>query len=175
MRDKGYSLLELVVVVTIVAILATLAMTSFSQLIANHRLRVEANALFHAIHLARKESVMRRRAVSICPSIDGSSCDEDNDWSQGWLLFENSNGNAPPTLDAGEPLLQQHRISADIQINSNRRAFTLRSTQLRATNGTIKFCDRRDRAESRALVISYTGRPRISYLDSRNKAYVCAD
>lgn len=90
-------------------------------------------------------------------------------------MFENSNNNSPPTLDTGEPLLQQHRVSGDIQINSNRRAFTLRSTQLRATNGTIKFCDRHNRAASRALVISYTGRPRVSYQDSRNMAYVCAD
>ncbi len=175
MHHKGYSLLEMIVVVSIAAILLTLGVPAFDRLLANSRLRTEVNALFHAVHLARKESIMRRQPVTICPSSDGMSCNQENVWTSGWLIFANLDRDSPPSIDANEPVLSKHAISATIKINSNRQAYSLRSTQLRATNGTIKFCDPYDRAPSRALVISYTGRPRVSYKDSRKKSYDCND
>ena len=43
------------------------------------------------------------------------------------------------------------------------------------TNGTLIFCDRAGRARPRALVISYTGRPRVAYEDTRGRPYRCPD
>ena len=77
--------------------------------------------------------------------------------------------------DDNEVLLQHHQVSESTRIMSNRKGFSLRSTQLRATNGTLIFCDRAGRAESRALVISYTGRPRVTRKDRAGKAYSCVD
>jgi type IV fimbrial biogenesis protein FimT len=44
----------------------------------------------------------------------------------------------------------------------NRSAFVFRPFGKRATNGTLVYCDRRREAAARALVISYTGRPRVA-------------
>ena len=67
----GYSLYELIITVAIVAVVMALGVPSFGKIVADHRLKVEVDALFHAIHLARKESIVRRRAVTLCPSADG--------------------------------------------------------------------------------------------------------
>ena len=174
-RGHGYSLLELLMTITLAAMILTLGLPSFSALKARNAQRVEINALFHAVHLARKSSIMRKQVVSLCPTADGVSCNPGREWSGGFLVFENSDRDEPPELDDGEILLHRHLASPSVKITANRRGFTLRATFLRATNGTLVVCDRAGRVTPRALVISYTGRPRVAERTPRGTAYLCAD
>lgn len=173
-RTRGYSLYELLVTTGLIAVLLAVGIPSFASIIARQRQLTEINALFHAIHVARKESIMRRRAVSLCPSHDGLSCTNGTDWSGGWLMFENSDRDSPPHVDSGEPVLQRHAVSSDVIIQANRRGFTLRATFLRATNGTFIVCDRSNRIPAKGLVVSYTGRPRVALSRTSGKPYACA-
>lgn len=174
-QENGFSLYELLMTLILVAILVGIGLPSFAKMTANGRLRTEVNTLFHAIHVARKESVMRRSVVSICPSFDGRTCTPGYDWSDGWIMFNNIDRDEPPTLDRGEPVLQIHRAGPNVRITANRRGFTLRATQKRATNGTFVVCDLAGRVTPRALVVSYTGRPRVTLEDRRGNKYQCAD
>lgn len=174
-RHRGYSLYELLLTTTIIALLLFAGFPTFSALTARQLQGIEINALFHAIHLARKESIMRRRVVSICPSHDGQNCGQGSDWSSGWIMFENKDRDTPPRVDAGEPILQWHRVASQVTVQANRRAFTLRSTVLRATNGTLIVCDRQNRVPAKGLVVSYTGRPRVAFKKTDGKPYACAD
>ena len=174
-RHSGFTLYELLVTMLLVALLTGLAIPSFSSVLASQRQRVEINALFHAIHLARKESVMRRKVVSLCPSNDGRTCASSRDWSSGWLMFENTDRDSPPQIDASEVVLANHRVSQHVQIDANRKGFTLRATFLRATNGTFIVCDQKGRIPPKALVVSYTGRPRVARHTTKGELYSCAD
>jgi type IV fimbrial biogenesis protein FimT len=174
-RDHGYSLLELIMTIAVAAVLLTLGLPSFSALRARNAQHVEINALFHAVHLARKASIMRKQVVSLCPTVTGSSCSPGPDWSGGFLVFENSDRDEPPELDEGETLLHRHVAGSTARITANRRGFTLRATFLRATNGTIVVCDRAARVAPQALVISYTGRPRVAEKTPQGTPYFCAD
>ena len=174
-QSSAFSLYELLITLTLIAVLAGLGLPYFGATLANSRVRTEVDALFHAMHLARKESIMRRSVVSICPSIDGKRCQPGLDWSAGWIMFNNRDKDEPPQLDPGEPLLAVHRSVPEVRITANRRGFTLRATEKRATNGTVVVCDARDRVRPRALVVSYTGRPRVALEDGSGEAYSCAD
>ncbi|MGB5626681.1 MAG: GspH/FimT family pseudopilin [Woeseiaceae bacterium] len=174
-QTLGYSLYELLITTSLIATLLMLGIPSFASMMARQRQQVEINALFHAIHLARKESIMRRKVVSICPSNDGDACLPGRDWSSGWLMFENSDRDSPPQVDAGEAILQRHAVARDVEIQANRRGFTLRATFLRATNGTFVVCDRSNRVPAKGLVVSYTGRPRVAFAAPGGKPYSCAD
>ena len=174
-KQRAYSLYELLLTLSLVAVIAGLGIPSFARIGARAAMHTEINALFHAIHLARKESVMRKRVVSLCPSIDLRTCAPGTDWSQGWLMFENTDRDSPPRRDPAEPLLQAHRVADSVQIMTNRRGFTLRATQKRATNGTFVVCDTAGRAAPVALVVSYTGRPRVAEKTPRGEPYSCAD
>jgi type IV fimbrial biogenesis protein FimT len=175
-RDMGgYSLYELIITVGIAALVLSLGVPSFGKILADHRLKIEVDAIFHAIHLARKESIVRRRAVTLCPSNDGQNCASGFDWSDGWIMFANLDRDAPATRDVGEPLLQRFSVSSHNQVTANRRSFSFRTTALRATNGTFIFCDRARRASPRALIVSYTGRPRVSRIDRNGNPYTCPD
>lgn len=174
-KTQGFTLYELLITLTLIVVSLSIALPHFDALTARNRQRVEINALFGAIHLARKESILKRRVVSVCPTVDFMQCGLRQDWSHGWLVFVNSDRDSPPRIDPGEAIVQRHQVSENIELSVNRRAFTLRATFLRATNGTFVVCDRSGRINPKALVVSYTGRPRVADHTTRGELYSCAD
>lgn len=173
--NGGYSLYELIMSLGLLAIVLGLGVPSLSYFVADKRLRTQADALFHAVYLARQQSITSRRIITLCPSVDGENCDPEHRWTAGWILFANRSGGDERRRDTGEPVVWRHSGSdAPLEIRSNRATYSFRSTERRATNGTITLCDPEDRAPARALVISYTGRPRVAYRDSRGRPYRCA-
>ena len=174
-RHQGYSLYELIMTLSLISLVLTLGIPSFGAIVANHRVRSDVDALFHAIHVARKSSITRKQVVTLCPSQDQLTCDESTDWSAGWIMFSNKSRHQSDVRDESEPLLRRHRPHPGNRITANRRYFSLRSTELRATNGTLVFCDKTGRAKPRALVVSYTGRPRVAYADRQGRPYACPD
>lgn len=173
-RTRAFTLYELLVTIAVVATLVALAVPSFAAITARQRQHAEVNALFHAVHLARKESIVRRRPVTICPSADGRQCRGSRDWSDGWILFVNTDGDSPTRVDAGEPVLSRHAGAPSVTITANRQSFTLRSVFRYATNGTIVVCDAAGRIPPRAVVVSWTGRPRVALETARGAPYRCA-
>lgn len=73
------------VIVAIVAILATITAPSFSRFLTNSRVTSATNDLVAALHLARSEAVTRNTPVSLCPG-SGAVCAGDADWSGGWQV-----------------------------------------------------------------------------------------
>jgi len=174
-HHSGYTLYELLLTLILVGILVSVGLPSFSGTLARSRQVTEINALFHAIHLSRKESIRRRHVLALCASVDGGSCDAAGDWSTGWILFHNADSDSPLQVDPGESVILAHRVDASIRVVANRRAFTLGAVFRRVTNGTIVVCDRQDRVAPKALVVSYTGRPRLADARGDGTPYSCAD
>ena len=172
---RGFSLYELLVTLALAALLVSIGLPSFSSLLARSQQAVEINALFHAFHLARKQSIMRRKVVSLCPSRDGESCLAGKDWSPGWIMFENTDRDSPPRVDPGEIIVRAHDVTDAVRIVANRQGFTLRATFKRATNGTFVICDTQDRVAAKSLIVSYTGRPRVTFARPDGRPYSCAD
>jgi type IV fimbrial biogenesis protein FimT len=83
----GFTLLEMIIAVSISAILLTIAVPSFSASRLNSQLRASANDLVASVNLARNEALKRNRPVTLCVSnADGSSCAAGN-WGQGWVVM----------------------------------------------------------------------------------------
>ncbi|MBT8084264.1 MAG: hypothetical protein HKN35_02890 [Woeseia sp.] len=174
-RESGYTLFELLMTVALAALLLFVGVPSLGKIAADNELRAQIDPLFHAIHLARKESIMRREVITLCPSVDGELCSNGTDWSAGWQMFVNRDRDHPAQRDDGEIVLRRHAGNDRVRIVANRRSFTLRATQRRATNGTFIFCDRGGRISSRALIVSYTGRPRVARQTRDGETYRCKD
>ena len=173
--QRGFTLYELLVTMMVAAILLSLGAPSFSNLLTKSQQTAEINALFHAFHRARKESIRRRQVVSLCPSMDGENCHPGTDWSSGWVMFNNVDQDSPPRVDPDEFVILRHQPDPAFRITANRRAFTLRATYRRATNGTFVICHASGRVPAKGLVVSYTGRPRTALTRPDGTPFTCAD
>jgi type IV fimbrial biogenesis protein FimT len=132
------------------------------------------NEFLHALYLARSEAIKRGQTVSICKTLDGASCSERGDWNSGWLVFVDLDADDPPARGTDEELIHRYMGWPDGSITSNRRAYSFRPYSQSVVNGTIVFCDRRGAPQARAIIVSQTGRPRITERDAGNRPLACA-
>ncbi len=174
-NGNGLSLLELLMTLSVLAILLVVGSGPFAAIIANARLVDESNRLVRAVHLAKTEAAKNFGEVVICPSRSLIQCQaqDAHAWQTGWLVFLNQDEDAPARVDDNERVLAAHRVHPQVILQSNRSAYVFHHYAVRSTNGTVKVCDKTRRQPARAVVISYTGRPRIAHRRSNGQPYRC--
>lgn len=129
----GFTLIEVMVTVAVLAILAAVALPAMAGLINNNRLASQANDLVADIHLARSEAVRRNRIITLCRTTDGSTCAAANGrWNQ-WLVFD-----AGETA-AADRVLQSRSASARIQVSAPSASVGFRSDGLARTTAGALF------------------------------------
>lgn len=166
MRDRnlGFTVIELMLALSVIAVLASVAMPSLHDLLQRQRISAAANELVANLNLARQNAVYQREITLMCPSIDGARCTGNNRWDRGWIVFRDPDRNRAP--DEPEDIL---RISGPIEgllMDSAGRNFVRYrpSGFATGTNLTIKLCDTSFPDQSRAVIVSNSGRPRTSGL-----------
>lgn len=167
-KERGFTVLELLMTLAIAAILATLAVPSFVGIVSRSRSAATVNELYTALNYARNTAIVRNSYVVLCKSADGASCDHGlPDWNSGWLVFDNLNRDAAAQVNPGEPILRVHGAAKSKALTiSNRNSFTFRPIGTRSVNGTFLYCSE-DRKHDRALIVNVMGRVRVS--DQPNK------
>ncbi|CAN5395275.1 N/A [soil metagenome] len=160
----GFSMVEMLIVMTIATVLTGLAVPGFSAVIQNQRMSGTVGDFFAAINLTRSEAIHRGTRVDLAPSGDGS------DWAKGWTVFIDENGNQ--RADPGEKVIFTHGpVAKGLIINA---ALTDSKVQYLAYNG---FGRTRTNASSqspqsgtfsfiqgekvRKIKINFLGRPRV--------------
>jgi type IV fimbrial biogenesis protein FimT len=171
---RGFTLLELVIGVTILAILGGLAAPSFTGMWLDAQRTTAVNGFIHSVFLARSVAVTSGRTVTICRSTDTQTCSHQvADWQAGWVVFVNTDDDQPPTIDANERVLEVFQARPGGIITSNRPSYSFRPHVHRVVNGSMVFCDRRGSAQARAVIINSAGRPRVSSRDSNGRPLRC--
>ncbi len=173
-RRHGYTLPELLFVLVITAGTLGYGVPAFRGLLLDGARTREVNSLVHAIHLARSEAIKRNGVVSLCPSSDGERCGPaGTPWQSGWIVFVNRDRDQPAVRDDGEELLHVYPAWPAGQIVANRATLSIRPFGQMGITATFAFCDRRGSAAARAVIISQTGRPRVSGRDSSGAPLAC--
>jgi len=155
---RGFTLLELLVTLTIAAILLVLGVPSLREFSAEQQLKSAVGNLHNDLLLARSEAVLRNSIVVACPGYGGSGCSGAAD---GWLVFEDVNGDRQYQLD--EPLLRRGQVFEDLLISgsSGRTAIGFfPDGSAPGSNSSIAFCGAGGTSRARRLVISNVGRIR---------------
>jgi type IV fimbrial biogenesis protein FimT len=171
----GLTLLELLVALALAAALLGIGIPSFRSITLDNRRSAAINAFVTAIQAARIESFKRSRSVVLCKTKDLQICDPGTDWQAGWMVFVNEDGRRPPQRDPGEPILLSYQPSLLGAVTANRKFFEFRPFGRRSVNGTVTFCDARGPSAARAVIISYTGRPRVSDSGPGRRALICPE
>jgi prepilin-type N-terminal cleavage/methylation domain-containing protein len=93
---KGFTLVELMVTIAVLAIIATLAAPNLSRTLKNTKVKTSSGDIFNFLQQARTEAVRLGKTVTICGSSDGSNCLNANrtNWSTG-LIAKSSASSTP--------------------------------------------------------------------------------
>lgn len=96
LRQKGLSLIELMVVIALIGVIAGIGVPSFRQMLLDNRLVTTTNQTLTALQQARSEAASHRSPVTVCGTddlnADEPECNGDTDWSAGILLLQNRAG-----------------------------------------------------------------------------------
>ena len=157
-RYPGHTLIELLIVLAVATTLGALALPGARELLRNSRQSSRTTAFVVSAQLARGEALRRANPITLCASADGLRCGKD--YAAGWIVFEDEDQDGD--RQAKEPLLDVYATRAEGAVRSTRPRYVWRPYGRRSTNGTVTFCSPSDSSRSRAVIVSYTGRPRTS-------------
>lgn len=165
---SGFTLMELLLVASILGVLAMLGLPSLADMVARAETDSTAKLLQSALSLAKSEAIKRGETVSVCASNDGSDCSTD-EWNSGWIVFVDSNSDATGdagSVDPGDLVLRAFTPSgqASLSTNTGLLQYDYRGLGLNDAIQDFKFCPAdNDANKARALEISVTGRTRVYY------------
>ena len=91
---SGFTLLECLIVLAVIALLSSLAAPSLARLVARNKAYDYTNRLYASLHFARDYAISNSVRIVICKTRGGTHCRRSGDWSEGWLIFEDTDHNA---------------------------------------------------------------------------------
>ena len=173
-RQRGLTMVELMVVLAVAAILVGLAIPSMSRTVAEWRLSNAVNAFSGSLRVARSEAIARGRAVRLCRTTAAApetctSATSVNDYSSGWMVYVDADGNKNYNSNKGDVILVKQgafRGIASITPNADSVAIEFLPTGImRANQGlglnfdSVSFISTSETPWARkALCVTRTGR-----------------
>lgn len=162
LAHNGFTLIEIMVAVAIVAILVTLATPSWQELIANNRSRSAVNDWIASTQFARSEALRTNGRVTMCKSSNGTSCSTDGDtgFEIGWIVKTGTSG-------AGGTVLQDTLAKDGISMASGSNSLTFLPNGLPVGNFTGEHMTVTDISPNasttsiRHICVARTGRSRV--------------
>lgn len=163
MKPYGLTLLELLIIITILCIVFTIGIPSFTKQISETRTKTATLALLEAIETTRSIAVSHNKRTILIAT--------NKKWHQGWTLFVDNNANG--VLDQGDKIIRVHEeldaviTTAKTPMNSYVAFIGTGEGRQLVTNGflsgTIKICPR-IKGEGYSLTLSKGGRTRVGKL-----------
>lgn len=161
--EKGFTLLELLMTVTVLGVLTALAVPSFREMMDRNAVISQANELVSSILLARSEAIKRSQPVVVRRI---------GFWTDRLNVFADANGNDTYQSGADGPRIVDHRVSGNtvtitgngavatfIRFNSRGRAATAPDGNPLTPNADFFTLTRN--GATRFICFNPTGRPRV--------------
>ena len=175
--SAGFTLLELLVTLLLIAILASMAGPSFIGMIDRNRQASALGDMFGVLATARSEAVNQQTTVSTCPSSDQATCNSNN-WEDGWLIFVDDGAGTGGVADDGELNGDEELVRIGDEAGGT---LTIRSRNFGAADsisfdddgmatdrGTLVFCSNGEVGTSSAIILNFSGQARLAGDDDGN-------
>lgn len=161
-KQRAFSLVEVLVVISILAILSSLALPAFDNILMTNRLRAYANTFLASVNLARSEALKRNAPVTMCVSSDGVTCSSGG-WHLGWIIT------AGTTVIA-----HQQAVNPKYEMNeaSGLSSLVFRPSGISATLANISVCRVQPSAGDQERMIRVTATGKASVVKTNNGSCV---
>jgi type IV fimbrial biogenesis protein FimT len=175
-KVNGFTLIELIITLTVIAIISSIAVPSFAEIMADNKQVTRYNQLLGSIALTRSEAIKRGVRTSICQSSDTTSCTKKSkQWHDGWIVFNDADSDNQVDADETIVFIQQ-AFEDEITISFGGRkrvAYYPNGLAVGSSNGTFLICDTRGDATKSGLVVNMSGRTKKA-TDDDLKDKLCA-
>jgi type IV fimbrial biogenesis protein FimT len=173
--QSGFTLLELMLVVTLAGLLLGIGVPAMGAYFRNARITAAANDVMAALHFTRSEAIKRRQPVTLCTSANALNANPTCAASPlltGWIAFVDLNQSGQ--RDAGEAVLLQREpipatITARASANPFRVTYLLNGFALNVNAAQLVLCDERGNVPSggqlsaaRGIQVAVTGRAQVT-------------
>lgn len=158
---RGFTLIELMVTIAVLAILLAVAIPSYQTFVMNSRMASQTNDLITALSLARSEAVKRAANVTVCASSDGATCT--GGWATGWIVRDAAGTpiRVQQALAGNSTLTGGANVASAITFTASGRT-TIPTTATDATT-TLTLCPPSPAVvQGRAIQVERTGRTRFA-------------
>lgn len=153
--SSGFTLIELMVTISVMAILLMIAVPSFIEATLGSKLGAFANNVAANAHLARSEAVKRNAVVTLCVSTDGTTCGTGG-WEQGWIV----------RAADGTVVQRQQALPTGYKATGGATSFAFQPSGISAAAAAlvITICRATPSvgSQERVVTISATGRPSVT-------------
>lgn len=162
-RMKGITLIEMLAALTVAAVLIGIAVPSATRAIVRVRMGTVATAMTESFLDSARMAVSTGSAMIVCPAAHDGRCEESIDWSQGWVVYADVDGDR--RHGQGDPVIRRPQGSVEgLRIYSTqgrRRVVFQPDGGNEGSNVSFSVCDR-DGIPIGSLVLSNAGRFRIA-------------
>lgn len=155
----GFTLIELMVSISVISILAAIAVPNFSDFIIKMRVDNEISKLHRMLLLTRNSAINSGQRTIVCPLNSSYQCTEQ--WQNELSVFVGVNSNT--MFDANEKIIRIKpaiTVGDELVYGKGRNKITYQPTgQLSGlTNGTFRYCPQSHKHNSRGIVVARSGR-----------------
>lgn len=187
-QQRGFTIMELIIVVVVAGVLAAIAAPSMSEFVKNNTRATRINTMVTALNFARGQAVTRNARVSLCkssgPAFANCVAAGTGDFGNGWIVF--TDGNVRGTVDGVAPnqdvvlrIFQPDMGNNATLIGTNTPIGPIAGISYESTglgwdlnppagatgvsaSTVLRYCDDRGAPRARAIVISATGYPSLT-------------
>jgi len=159
--QPGLTLLEVMITLTIAAILLAAGEPSFREYTQKQRMKAAVGSLHNDLAAARGEAIHQNSRVIACPGSPAEGCLGETGWSNGWIVFSDSNGDRQ--RQEGETLVRHGQGFDQLRVHGPDGRSDVRflpDGSAPGSNQSITFCGLAGPDKARRLVISNLGRIR---------------